>query len=169
MGGDRSRNHKHPSPGSCCFSLLQRESLIPRMSISSALFFSFFFFGDSTIKIYNKLKQKNIYIGSCFLKAAPILLLPTVVCVCVFSFSFPKKSPLFTLQQSLLYARPPLRQSPAQPCITPLSSHHFQVCLHCFPCFRSQHDKAINRQLKGGNIAQRIAYCVPVCAQSSQG
>lgn len=128
--------------------------------------FLFFFVGDFTIKIYNKQNKIYIYIFRFLLFKSLTPSGSYCGLLCVFSFSFPKKkkSPLFTLQQSLLYARPPLRQSPAQPCIAPLSSHHFQVCLHCFPCFRSQHDKAINRQLERGNIAQRIAYCVPVCA-----
>lgn len=82
---------------------------------------------------------------SCFTKAEPLLGAIAGCCV----LFFPPQNPLlFTLQQSLLYARPPPRQSPAQPCTVARGSHHFQVCLHCFPCFRSQRDQTINRQLK---------------------
>lgn len=124
--GDRSRNLKLPSPSSCCFSLSQIKRVLDAQGwrlrstyqCGSLLFLCYGFYN----KIYNKQKM----LALAFKSGTPSVSHRTA---CF------QKSPLFTLQQSLLYARPPLRQSPAQPCITPLASHRFQVFLHCFPCF----------------------------------
>ena len=66
-----------------------------------------------------------------------------------------KYSPLFTLQRSLLYVRPP----PSEP--GSRSAMHYTPQFSSlpgfpplFPLFLSQHDTAINKQLKKGNMAQ---------------
>lgn len=134
---------------------------MPRLGINAALS-SFFYFA---IKIYNK--QKKYPLPLC--KSRPpsgshrrLLCFPFSL-----PFFFPKNPLLFTLQRSLLYARPPLRPSPAQLCTAARGSHHFQVCLHCFPCFRSQHDQTINRQLKKKKKGDVAVHCAVHCCGSS--
>lgn len=119
----------------------KEESLMPRLGINAAL--SSFF--HVAIKIYNKQKKNRLLLDKSQTPSGSHCRLLYFV---FFPPSVPPQNPLlFTLQQSLLYARPPLRQSPAQPCTVARGSHHFQVRLHCFPCFRSQRDQTINRQL----------------------
>lgn len=73
------------------------------------------------------------------------------------------------LLSSREFTLPPLRQPPAQPCITTPSSHHFQVSF-VVSRFLSQHDILINKQLKKATWQRPyIAYSSNVRLALSQG
>lgn len=79
-----------------------------------------------------------------------------------------QKKTLYLLS-SREFTSPPLRQPPAQPCITTPSSHHFQVSF-VVSQFLSQHDILINKQLKKATWQRPyIAYSSNVRLALSQG
>lgn len=98
-------------------------------------------------------------------------LLPRATVGCAFRKEKKKKTTKKTLYllSSREFTLPPLRQPPAQPCITTPSSHHFQVSF-VVSRFLSQHDILINKQLKKATWQRPyIAYSSNVRLVLSQG